>query len=77
MINKSVFDDVYHSTSGHCLCKQMDYSSRDTVISNGIKNSIELETNYNQLGIQDLQYEHALERYIGYLISNKKKIQTI
>jgi hypothetical protein len=77
MINKSVFDKAYHSTFGHCLCKQMNYSSRDTVISNGIKNSIELETNYNQLGIQDLQYEHALERYIGYLISNKKKIQTV
>lgn len=77
MITKSVFDKAYHSTFGHCLCKQMSYSSRDTVISNGIKNSIELETNYNQLGIQDLQYEHALERYIGYLISNKKKTLTI
>jgi len=77
MINKSVFDEIYHSTSGHCLCKQMDYSSRDTVISNGIKNSIELETGYNKLGIQDLQYEHALERYIGYLISHQKKTLTV
>lgn len=55
----------------------MDEDSREIYLKYKCKNYLELFLKYNKRGIPDLQFEHALERYIGYLILNNKKIKTI
>jgi hypothetical protein len=55
----------------------MDSDSRDIFIKHKCKNYMELFLKFKKRGIPDLQFEHALERYIGYLISNKKNVLTV
>lgn len=76
MLDKELFDKSYESRKDSILYKQISEDARDTLIKTGSKNYFEL-LKHGKTGIPDYMFEHALERYIGYLITHNKKVQLV
>jgi len=72
MKNKDIFLYYYNQYQQNLFNTPIDYHSFNIVTQDSsIKNYIQLYKKYGLKGIPDCQFEHALERYIGYLIYNK------
>jgi hypothetical protein len=70
MTDSQIFNKYYIQYSNDLLNSPIDWRSSEMVKKYRIKNYIELYTTYGLKGIPDGQFEHALERYIGYLTLN-------
>lgn len=77
MLDKQLFDNYYKAHKNHLLYSKIDYSSRQRMMDTKSKNYFDLHINHQQKGIPDYTFEHALERYIGYLITHKKNIRLV
>ena len=71
MCDKSVFDQYVHMHSHDMYNSKIDINSYYIMQNHKCKNYIEMYDKFNMKGIPDLQIEHALERYIGYLTIDK------
>lgn len=74
MKNKELFDNYLSQYTNNIFNKDIDKNSFNIINNNMAKNYIELYHKYNIRGIPDCQIEHALERYIGYLITNNIRV---
>jgi len=74
MNDSRIFNQYYIQYSNDPLNAPIDWRSSEIVKKYNIKNYIELYTKYGLKGVPDAQFEHALERYIGYLISHNQNI---
>jgi hypothetical protein len=73
MMNDKIFNKYYKHSLNDFLNKPIDKEASDMLIKTSSKNFIELFKN-GYRGIPDCQIEHALERYIGYLITKNSSI---
>lgn len=72
--NDEIFSRYYKFYFDNEHNSPIDLDSK-TIVEKGLANNyIDLYSNFGKKGIPDLHFEHALERYIGYLISDNKKI---
>ena len=76
MLNKELFDKNYKNRKDSLIYKHIDSDARDVFIETNSKNYFQL-LEYGKTGIPDYMFEHALERYIGYLITHNKKVQLV
>lgn len=76
MLNKELFDKNYKDRKDSIIYKCIDSDARDVFIETNSKNYFQL-LEYGKTGIPDYMFEHALERYIGYLITHNKKVQLV
>lgn len=74
MKDKSIFDSYFRQYTNNLFNHPIDYNSFSLIKNNLAKNYIELYKKFNMRGIPDCQIEHALERYVGFLITNKSKV---
>ena len=74
MKDRNLFEDYFSNYSNNIFNKPIDRESHSAVCRGLAKNYIELLEKHNLRGIPDCQFEHALERYIGYLIFNNTKV---
>jgi hypothetical protein len=72
MKNKEIFIKYYFQYQNDPLNSPIDWESQVVVGKSGVKNYIELLNKYGLNGIPDVQFEHAMERYLGYLTCNKQ-----
>jgi hypothetical protein len=77
MNDSTEFTSILTAINGCNHTSHMDIDSRDIYVKNNCKNYMELLIKHGKRGIPDLQFEHALERYIGYLICENKKIMVV
>lgn len=77
MKDKNVFENYFSQYSNNIFNKPIDKESHYIVSTGLAKNYIELLEKHGIRGIPDCQFEHALERYIGYLIFDNKKVLKI
>ena len=77
MMNIDIFNQYYTNHKDSALFNHIDEDARDILISTKSKNLFELKQKYNRNGIPNFMFEHALERYIGYLITNDKKVNLV
>ena len=77
MANKDLFDKCYIDRKNHPIYKKIDQDARDIFLKYQPKNFFELQDRYHKVGIPDYMFDHAIERYIGYLITHNKKIAFI
>jgi len=78
MKDDEVFNRYYnHATLFDHYNAPIDIESKAIIEQQLAHNFIDLYSNFNKKGIPDLHFEHSLERYIGYLISENKKIKTL
>ena len=77
MMNIDIFNEYYINNKDTILFNKIDEDARDVLISTNSKNLFELKQKYDRSGIPDFMFEHALERYIGYLITNNKKVNLV
>lgn len=71
------FERYYNFYENNEHNSPMDLESQELVKEGLAQNYFELLYKYGKKGIPDCQFEHALERYIGYLITYKKRVETI
>ena len=76
MLDKELFDKNYKGRKDSIVYKEISEDARDTLIKTGSKNYFEL-LKHGKTGIPDYMFEHALERYIGYLITHNKNVKLI
>jgi hypothetical protein len=77
MKNNDLFNKYYQFYLDNEHNSPIDLDSK-IIIEKGLANNyIDLYSSFGKKGIPDLHFEHALERYIGYLISDNKKVLTI
>jgi hypothetical protein len=76
MTNKQFFSKYYERYKNCIYNKPIDLNSHEKMIETNSKNFIELTKN-GYRGIPDCQIEHALERYIGFLILYNKKLSLV
>jgi hypothetical protein len=74
MKNRELFDNYLSQYTNNIFNKDIDKNSFNIINNNMAKNYIELYDKYGLRGIPDCQIEHALERYIGYLITNNSRV---
>lgn len=77
MRDDEIFERYYQFYKHNRHNAPMDLESQELVKEGLAQNYFELLHKYGKKGIPDCQFEHALERYIGYLISHEKKVETI
>lgn len=77
MSDEKIFNQYYNNHHNSIIYTQIDLESRNTVLKNNVRNFFELQQKYKLTGIPDLMFEHALERYIGYLITNDKTVNLV
>jgi hypothetical protein len=78
MKNDSIFQKYYIQYQNDTLNSPIDWRSASIVKKYAVKNYMELYNRHGIKGIPDGQFEHALERYIGYLIAqNTPKINLV
>lgn len=77
MKNNKIFNQYYNHYKNDVYNSPIDQDSKTIVEQNLATNFLDLYYVFGKKGIPDLHYEHALERYIGYLISNNKNILTV
>lgn len=77
MSNKDLFDKCYIGRKNHPIYKSIDKDSREIFLRYKCKNFFELQDLHNTIGIPDYMFDHAIERYIGYLITHNKKVALI
>lgn len=77
MNDEDQFNNILHGINACSWVSPIDIDSRTTYLKYKCKNYMELFLKYHKRGIPDLQFEHALERYIGYLILNNKNTKQI
>ena len=67
MSDKQIFDKYVNMYQHDIYNSNLDINSYDVAKKSKCKNYMELYDKFKIKGIPDLQIEHALERYIGYL----------
>jgi len=77
MSNIVLFEQKFKNHQDHPIYNTVDEDARDVFLSTKSKNYFELLIKHNKKGIPDYTFEHALERYIGYLISQNRKVHII
>jgi hypothetical protein len=77
MKNDNVFNQYYEYYKNNAYNQPIDIESTKIVKEGLAFNFLDLYSKFDKRGIPDLHFEHAMERYIGYLISNKRKVKTI
>jgi hypothetical protein len=77
MKDQNIFDKYYNQFLCIPYAHPMDTESKIIIEKQLAFNFIDLYSNFGKRGIPDLHFEHSLERYIGYLILNNKKIKTL
>lgn len=73
MKNKEIFIKYYFQYQNDPMNTPIDWESQVVVQKGGVKNYMELLDRYGLKGIPDIQFEHAMERYLGYLTCNTKQ----
>lgn len=74
MKNETLFNNYVAQYSNNIFNNPININSSKIIFNNLAKNYIELYQKFNLRGIPDCQIEHAIERYIGYLLTNNKKV---
>jgi len=74
MKNNRIFNQYVSAYSKQAFNKPIDKDSKTMVEKGLCKNFMQLYKHYQLRGIPDLQFEHALERYIGFLIFKNEKL---
>jgi hypothetical protein len=77
MKSDDIFNYYYKYYSNNIYNQPIDLESKEMVEKGLANNFLDLYHKFNKKGIPDLHFEHALERYIGYLISQNRKIHTV
>jgi hypothetical protein len=77
MKDPEVFNRYYSHYKTDILNESIDVESHEIVKNNLATNYYDLYQNFGKRGIPDFHFEHALERYVGHLISNNKKVKTV
>jgi hypothetical protein len=72
MKNKEVFIKYYFDYQNDPMNAPIDWESQVVVQKSGAKNYMELLDRYGLKGIPDVQFEHAVERYLGFLTCKKQ-----
>jgi hypothetical protein len=67
MKNKEIFIKYYFQYQNDPMNAPIDWESQIIVQKGGVKNHMELLDRYGLKGIPDVQFEHAMERYLGFL----------
>lgn len=67
MKNKEIFVKYYFQYQNDPMNAPIDWESQIVVQKGGAKNYMELLNRYGLKGIPDVQFEHAMERYLGFL----------
>jgi hypothetical protein len=77
MTNDEIFDIYYKHYLKDIYNSPIDIESKEIVKKGLAKNYFDLYFNFNKRGIPNFHFEHALERYVGYLISHNKKVKKV
>ena len=77
MNNHEIFTEYYEKYKNNCYNTPIDMESFSIIKNNMAKNCYELWEKYKLKGIPDLQIEHALERYTGWLTMEGKNIKLV
>lgn len=77
MKDKKIFQKYFDYYKQNKYNTPIDEDSYEIVNKNLANNFIDLYQSFGKKGIPDCHFEHAMERYIGYLISHGKKIKKI
>ena len=77
MLNEEVFERYYEHFLTTKISSPIDRDGPSFIRDNGCKNYFELLTRYNKRGIPDCQFEHALERLIGHMILDGKRVRLV
>lgn|GEM_PF-7134864 len=72
-----IFERYYNFYRNNVHNSPIDMESKQLVKEGVVKNYFELLQKFGMKGIPDCQFEHALERYVGYLISHEKRVKTV
>lgn len=74
MKDYNIFQKYFNQYNNNIFNHPIDNNSYKILINNLAKNYIELYKKFNIRGIPDCQIEHAIERYVGFLITNKHRV---
>jgi hypothetical protein len=77
MLNEEIFRKYYERHQLSTISTPIDIDGPAIMREKGCKNYFELLTQYNRRGIPDCQFEHALERLIGHLILDGKRVRLV
>jgi hypothetical protein len=77
MKSDDIFNYYYKYYSNNIYNQPIDLESKEMVEKGLANNFLDLYHKFNKKGIPDLHFEHSLERYIGYLISQNRKAHTV
>jgi hypothetical protein len=77
MKDKIIFDEYYNYYLHNIYNEPIDLESKEIVEKGLAHNFLELYNKFGKKGIPDFHFEHALERYIGFLILENKKVLTV
>lgn len=77
MKQQDIFLKYYMDYKDNIMNVPIDWDSHTVIKNSGAKNYLELYQKYGLKGIPDCQFEHALERYLGFLILNNQTQQKI
>lgn len=73
MKNKEIFIKYYFQYQNDSMNAPIDWESQIIIQKGGAKNYMELLDRYGLKGIPDIQFEHAMERYLGFLTCKKQQ----
>lgn len=78
IMNDEILFNKYVKQYENCpFNKPIDAHAKNILINKSAINYIDLLVNHNTRGIPDCQFEHAMERYIGYLTTYKKNVMKV
>ena len=77
MKDQNIFDKYYNHFLSTIYGDPMDIDSKTIIEQQLAFNFIDLYSNFSKRGIPDLHFEHSLERYIGYLITQNRNTKTV
>lgn len=75
--NYDIFNEYYLYYKNNIYNEPIDKESYEIVKNKLAKNYFELYHKFGKRGIPDMHFEHLLERYVGYLISDNKQVLTV
>lgn len=73
MLDDRTFNDYVHRHKSSSFLSPIDPDSQEYVRKHNCRNYLDLAKRFKRRGIPDCHFEHALERYIGFLVSKEKK----
>lgn len=77
MLNEEIFERYYEHYLTTKISSPIDIDGPSFIRDKGCKNYFELLSRYNKRGIPDCQFEHALERLIGHMILDGKRVRMV